>query len=311
MNKQRFPQWISHRGYYKHQVENTVGAFDEAVNLGFDRLETDLRITKDGHIVLCHDKSLARVGGPDADVSTLTRAELQNVRLRFHTRVMFFEDFCDRYAANDWIFDIKPEDAEKTIEALKEWTEYNGAHDLLTKQAWFLFWDRAHEAQLKKFLPDAKVLADEKMCWRAGISLYFGLPFLGGIKKGKIYSVIPKFAGRTLFKKKIVAKLQKYGAKALAYLPANEKEMEQAVAAGFDYVLTELPPIRPRRIFTPSHRSGGPSHGGPGRGPSNRHSGGSRRHPQRDSSHGRGGHSSSSRDNRKPSHTRGRKEYRR
>ena len=37
------PRWISHRGYCKHEIENTQGAFDEAVNLGFDRLETDLR----------------------------------------------------------------------------------------------------------------------------------------------------------------------------------------------------------------------------------------------------------------------------
>lgn len=309
MNKQSSPQWISHRGYYKHQVENTLGAFDEAVNLGFDRLETDLRITKDGHIVLCHDISLLRVGGPDVDVSTLTRSQLQDIRLRFHTRVMFFDDFCDRYAASDWIFDIKPEHAKKTIQALKEWAEYNGTHDILTKQAWFLFWDRSHEAQLREFLPQAQVLADKKMCWRAGISLYLGLPFLGGFKKNKIYSLIPKFGGRLLFKKKVVSKIQKYGAKALAYLPSTEEEMQKSVEAGFDFVLTELAPIRRRHLFTSSsqgerfQRSLPSTHTKDARTFSSEKRNTSSRYPQRESS-------STNFRNKKPFHTKTHKEPR-
>ena len=202
MNKKHSPQWISHRGHYKHQVENTLGAFDEAVNLRFDRLETDLRLTKDGQLVLCHDTSFKRIGGPAEDVWTLTKSELLTARLKYHAKILFFDDFCDRYSASDWVLDIKPEQGEKTLEALKEWADYNKAHALLTNQAWFLCWDKEHEKKLLEFLPNARILANEKMCWRAGLSLYTGLGFLGGIQKGVIYSLIPKFGGRSFFTKK-------------------------------------------------------------------------------------------------------------
>ena len=254
MNRRNFPQWISHRGYYKHQVENTLGAFDEAVNLRFDRLETDVRTTKDGQLVLCHDTSFQRVGGPKEDVWTLAKAELQRSRLKYHSKIVFFDDFCDRYSASDWIFDIKPEQGDKTIKALKDWAEYHDAHNLLTRQAWFLCWDKAHEDMILEFLPNATILVDEKSCWRAGLSLFFGLPFLGGFKKGKIYTLIPKLWGKELFKKKIVEKIHKRGAKALAYLPASEKDLQAAVDAGFDYIITEEQPLR-RKFFPSDNRN--------------------------------------------------------
>lgn len=284
MNKRNSPQWISHRGYYKHQVENTLGAFDEAVNLRFDRLETDLRVTKDDHLVLCHDTSFTRVGGPKEDVWTMTRNEVQASFLKYHTKALFFEDFCNRYATADWVLDIKPEQAEKTIAALKDWAEYNKAHDLLTRQAMFLFWDKAHEKLLLDFLPNATILADAKRCWRAGLSLYVGMSFLGGFKKGMTYSLIPKLGGKNFFTKKIVDKIHARGAKALAYLPETEKLTKEAVEAGFDYILTEDPPLR--RTWssgTRTHTSKRPSSGGRFS-PSRPSSSGGRPSPHRNSS---------------------------
>lgn len=246
MDRTNSPQWISHRGYYKHQVENTLGAFDEAVNLGFDRLETDLRITKDGHLVLCHDTNLERLGGPKEDIWTLTRNELQKSHLKYYSKVLFFEQFADRYATSDWVIDIKPEEGEKTIRALKDWTDYNKAHKLLTNQAWFLLWNKSHEQMILDFLPNAVILASEQKCWRSGISLYLGLSFLGGFKKNTTYSLPAKLWHRNLFTKKIVQKIHNYKAKALAFLPETEEETNQAIKAGFDYILTELPPIKRR-----------------------------------------------------------------
>ena len=64
MSNNKKPFWISHRGYAKKYTENSQEAFDAALDLGFEFLETDLRITADGHIVLCHDPDFRRLGGP-------------------------------------------------------------------------------------------------------------------------------------------------------------------------------------------------------------------------------------------------------
>jgi glycerophosphoryl diester phosphodiesterase len=51
---------IAHRGFSGKYPENTMRAFIEAVKAGCDGIETDLHMTKDGVIVLCHDESIDR-----------------------------------------------------------------------------------------------------------------------------------------------------------------------------------------------------------------------------------------------------------
>src|SRR5690554_4258558 len=101
--------WISHRGYTKNATENTVKAFDDAISFGFEHLETDLRTTRDGHIVLCHDPELSRISGDQTKVGELTRQELEAVKLAKGEPMLFFDEFLDRYSHLEWILDIKPD----------------------------------------------------------------------------------------------------------------------------------------------------------------------------------------------------------
>lgn len=62
----RFPQTIAHRGYRAKHPENTMGAFQAAVEAGANAIETDVHLTKDGIVVLSHDPTLKRCFGvPD------------------------------------------------------------------------------------------------------------------------------------------------------------------------------------------------------------------------------------------------------
>lgn len=59
----RVPQTIAHRGYKASYPENTIPAFDAAVKVGANALETDLHLSKDGVVVLSHDPTLKRCFG--------------------------------------------------------------------------------------------------------------------------------------------------------------------------------------------------------------------------------------------------------
>lgn len=48
---------IGHRGASAHKEENTLPAFEMAFLEGADMIETDLRMSSDGRIVLCHDEA--------------------------------------------------------------------------------------------------------------------------------------------------------------------------------------------------------------------------------------------------------------
>jgi len=47
---------IAHRGCSKNHPENTIAAFDAAFSSGADAIETDVRLTQDGSVVVSHDK---------------------------------------------------------------------------------------------------------------------------------------------------------------------------------------------------------------------------------------------------------------
>ena len=70
---------LAHRGDWRHAPENTLAAMDAALaNPRCDGLEFDVRGSRDRVPVLLHDPSLRRVQGVDAEVASLTAAELAN-----------------------------------------------------------------------------------------------------------------------------------------------------------------------------------------------------------------------------------------
>lgn len=54
---------IAHRGLCRRDPENTLAAFQAALAFGSRELETDIRQTPDGTLVLMHDEDLSRVAG--------------------------------------------------------------------------------------------------------------------------------------------------------------------------------------------------------------------------------------------------------
>ena len=60
------PMRIAHRGVAQKAPENTEGAFQAAVDAGYEGIELDIRLSKDGEVVVCHDSHFSRltVGHP-------------------------------------------------------------------------------------------------------------------------------------------------------------------------------------------------------------------------------------------------------
>jgi len=69
----------AHRGNSGEFVENTMPAFVSGIELGVDWLELDVFRSKDGKLVVVHDKTTARVGDKELDVREATYEELLSV----------------------------------------------------------------------------------------------------------------------------------------------------------------------------------------------------------------------------------------
>ena len=59
---------------------NSLPAFRRAMEHGYG-VELDVHLTGDGRLAVIHDKNLKRTAGVDAEVSSLSAAELKNFRL--------------------------------------------------------------------------------------------------------------------------------------------------------------------------------------------------------------------------------------
>ena len=77
-------QNFAHRGLYDPQKdipENSLAAFRAAAEKGYG-VELDVRLTRDGYVVVSHDDNLKRMTGEDKTVSGSTLVELWQLRLQ-------------------------------------------------------------------------------------------------------------------------------------------------------------------------------------------------------------------------------------
>jgi glycerophosphoryl diester phosphodiesterase len=75
----RRPLVIAHRGGSAVWPENTLYAFENAAAAGADVIETDVRSTSDGVLVVLHDKTVERTTDGAGSVAGMTLAELKRL----------------------------------------------------------------------------------------------------------------------------------------------------------------------------------------------------------------------------------------
>jgi glycerophosphoryl diester phosphodiesterase len=74
---ERKPIIVGHRGALSLAPENTIPAFEAALNAGADGVEFDVQRTVDGHLVVFHDEDVARVSDGTGMMPQMTLAELK------------------------------------------------------------------------------------------------------------------------------------------------------------------------------------------------------------------------------------------
>ncbi len=93
----RFLDWpgpiaFAHRGGAALNPENTVAAFQAAVDLGFRYVETDVRVTADGVLVAFHDERLERMTDGTGRLEDQSWADLRRARVGGVHELVRFED---------------------------------------------------------------------------------------------------------------------------------------------------------------------------------------------------------------------------
>ena len=70
------PLIVAHRGASAAEAEHTKAAYELALQVGADGVETDVRLTSDRQLVCIHDRSVDRTSSGTGIVSSLTAEQL-------------------------------------------------------------------------------------------------------------------------------------------------------------------------------------------------------------------------------------------
>ncbi|MEN6498053.1 MAG: glycerophosphodiester phosphodiesterase family protein [Thermoguttaceae bacterium] len=96
---------FAHRGGSQEFEENTMEAFRGSYEKGLRGFETDVRMTKDGELVILHDDSLQRTYNATGPVEQKTAAELRTVTSKKNgQRFLFLEELLAYFADKPGVY---------------------------------------------------------------------------------------------------------------------------------------------------------------------------------------------------------------
>lgn len=117
---------LAHRGFDLHGLENSMLAFQAAIDLGFRYLETDVHATSDGVLLAFHDDTLERVTDGSGAIARMPWEQVSQARIGGTEEIPRLEVMLHTWPEARFNIDIKSAGA---IGPLARVIERAGAHD--------------------------------------------------------------------------------------------------------------------------------------------------------------------------------------
>ncbi|TNE37225.1 MAG: glycerophosphodiester phosphodiesterase [Alphaproteobacteria bacterium] len=225
---------FAHRGGSLEAPENTMAAFQAAVDLGFKYIETDVIVTRDNSLVCFHDLDLARLTGQPGLSTDLTREDLRGVKVKGSHPVPYLEELLSTWP--DIHINIEPKN-DRAVVPLIETIRRLGAQDRVCLGTF-------PAARLKQI----RRLGGDWLCTALGQSDVVKL-VLAGYKMpffridGHCAQMPARFQGRNIITKGLLRAAEARGVKVHAWTINDEDEMERLIDVGVHGIMTDRPSL--------------------------------------------------------------------
>jgi glycerophosphoryl diester phosphodiesterase len=220
---------VAHRGASEDAPENTLAAYELAIEQGADVIEADVRQTSDGALLLLHDATVDRTTGGEGVLAEMTATEARGLDAGGGERIPrlreLFEVARDRVRVN---LDLKEIGAvAPAVEAVHE----AGMVDHVTfisflPEAWDLFDRLSPQSPVVHLVESAAGLAGIAMGEAGTQSVAAGV----GIPSG-------------LVSPELVDRMHRHGFGVFAWTVDDEDEMRRLVEADVNGVVTNRPGV--------------------------------------------------------------------
>ena len=143
---------MAHRGFSGRYPENTLLAFQKAIEVGADVIEFDVRSSKDGKLVVIHDSAVDRVSNGTGRVDQLTLEELKKLDLGLRQKIPILEETLDLVAGKIGLnihIRVKGKQLNRVVELMKEYD--------IVEEAFIAIEDPQEVLRLRKEYPEIHV----------------------------------------------------------------------------------------------------------------------------------------------------------
>lgn len=115
------PIGLAHRGGGREAPENSLTAFRNAADIGFEYFETDVRATSDGKVMVFHDANLNRITDRVGRISALPYSEVRRAKIGGSDKVMRLEELLEEFGDKYINIDVKDDHTvEPFIKVVKQ-----------------------------------------------------------------------------------------------------------------------------------------------------------------------------------------------
>lgn len=224
------PLAIAHRGGASEAPENTLPAFERAVELGYRYLETDVHATADGVVVAFHDDDLMRTCGRPGRIHEMTWAELSTVRVADEAPIPRLDELLGAFPDARFNIDCK---TDRVVEPFGDVVGRCAALDRVCVGA---FSDRRLLRLRRRF--------GRALCTSAGPAEITMVRLANVVPPGPLAAQVPvRVRGVTVITSRFIAACHRRGVEVHAWTIDDPAEMERLLDLGVDGLMTDVPAV--------------------------------------------------------------------
>ncbi len=228
------PRVLAHRGLATEAPENTLAAFQAAVDAGVAIVETDVHATRDGVVVVAHDPDLQRVAGRATSIEELTLVELQAIDLGAGQTFPTLAEVLAAFPDIRFNVDVKSAAAASRVGDVVRRADA-AERVLLTS-----FSERRRRRALRD-APDAATSASAPLFAVALFAIVLGLSPVARLALRRVHAVQipPRAAGIDTVSPRVLRGLHRAGVEVHIWTVNEPDEMRRLLDAGVDGIVTD------------------------------------------------------------------------
>ncbi|MDN5941884.1 MAG: hypothetical protein L0H94_08390 [Nitrospira sp.] len=223
---------IGHRGAAGYAPENTLASVEHAIAYGMDFVELDVQRTKDGHLVIIHDRRVDRTTNGTGSVSGMSLRALRELDAGAGQRIPTVEEVLR--TANERVGLILELKIKGIAEQVRKSVHLSG----FTGQVIYASFKHDELPALREADPQAMTMA-----------LFGWSPHNAVLTAQKVKATHIGFSHRTLTKSLIEISHQR-GLVAIVYTVNDQRDIQSVMSVGVDGVVSDFPDRLSKAFFT-------------------------------------------------------------